>query len=95
MAYVKLSELREELGTKSLTEKEIEEWREKEKKVQQIMNCPCCDKPLTLLFQFSLSDKNELILKSERDSWDNNVYALFYCEDEPEVMSCQWVGYRD
>ncbi len=95
MAYVKLSELQKELDSEEFTETELEEWSKKETKVQQIMNCPCCDKPLTLLFQFSLSDKNELILKSERDSWDNNVYALFYCEDEPEVMSCQWVGYRD
>ena len=95
MAYFKLSELQEKLKKEEATMEKIEEWREKEKKVQQIMNCPCCDKPLTLLFQFSLSEENKLILKAERDSWNNNVYALFYCENEPEIMSCQWVGYED
>jgi len=95
MAYVKLFEFQEETKEKKITSKEMEELREKEKKIQQIMNCPCCDKPLTLLFQFSLSNEKKLILKSERDSWNNNIYALFYCQDEPEVMSCQYVGCKD
>lgn len=77
----------EEQGLADLASQKVSEF--------QIMNCPYCAKPLTLLFQFSLSDEKELILKSERDSWNNNVYALFYCEDEPEVMTCQWVGYED
>ena len=63
--------------------------------IKEVMSCPCCNKSLTLLFQFSFTEENELILKSERKGDYNHVYALFYCEDDPEVMSCQWVGYED
>ena len=63
-----------------------------ERDAKALVSCPCCNKPLTLLFQFAFSADEGVCLKGERDSYDTNTYALFYCEDDPEVMSCLWGG---
>ena len=55
--------------------------------------CICCSKPMTLLYQFVWT-REEFGLHSEiiGSGEYENVYALFYCLEHPELMSCQWVS---
>ena len=57
-------------------------------------NYPYCHfQPMTILYQFIWTEE-KLSLHSDatRDYPYENVYALFYCPEHPELMSCQWVS---
>jgi len=71
------------------------EWSvENEEDDSEILKCPECEKSLTLLFQFKVSrEDNKLQLISEEDAYVGYDYALFYCEEHPEMMSCSFVYY--
>ena len=65
-------------------------------KDKQILDCPLCEKPLTLLFQFKSSmdifkdkyDKSFVCLNNEDVCMYSQIYALFYYEKHPELMTC-------
>jgi len=61
--------------------------------VDSYPECSCCLKPMVLLYQF-VWNREEFRLHSQiRDGgYYENIYALFYCPEHPEMMICQWVN---
>jgi len=69
--------------------------------------CICCSEYMVLLFQFSMYStrfyKEGIIIEREfgiqsdgRQKGDRieEIYALYYCPEHPELMSCQWVSIK-
>jgi len=66
---------------------------------KHILDCPLCKKTLTLLFQFKASkgkyeyDKSFVSFNDKDVHCTSQLYALFYCENHPESMTCFGVFY--
>jgi len=66
---------------------------------KHMLDCPLCEKPLALLFQFKASkgkyeyDKSFVSFNDKDFDCTSQLYALFYCENHPELMTCFGVFY--